>query len=194
MATSHPPIHLHVLDAKAPLPAHLHGVYDLVNVRYLSAGMEPEDWGPLLGNLLRGLRPRGAIQWTEPGISASQIVRSEPSSSTDALRQFNQLFRHPAMERRFASGWSTLPGLMEREGLKVEVDVVSSDRVPGRRQELAENGLVALVAAARKMAAAGVPGALEVDRIDELEAMARQDIESGAYPQYNLHTAVGFKA
>lgn len=97
------------------------------------------------------------------------------------------------MERRFEGGWSTLPGLMEKEGLAVETDVVSCDRVADNRRALAENGLVALTAAAHKMAAAGMPGALEVSKIDELEAMAQQDIESGAYPQYSLHTAVGFK-
>jgi len=155
--------------------------------------MDPDGWAPVLQNMLLGPKPGATIQWTEPAISRTQVLRGKDDSMTAALKSFSHMFRSPMMKRRFENGWSTLPNLVEQAGLTVEVGVVSCDRVAENRSALAENEFVALMAAARKMAEGGISGALEVSKINELEEIARGDIESGAYPQHSLHTAIGFK-
>lgn len=55
-------ITMSIADAKERLPAELHGVYDVVNVRYLVAGMEPSDWEIVLRNVVQILKPGGAVQ------------------------------------------------------------------------------------------------------------------------------------
>lgn len=186
-------VHLAALDAKEPLPIELHGVYDLIHVRYLIAGMDPHDWKPVLQNLMLGLKPGGAIQWVEPAMSQVQFVRARPESTTAALKYMSVACRRDVVQRRFEHGWNTLPTLMKAAGLVVESDVVSSDRLVESRRALTENGLIALFTAARRMKAAGMPGTMEVEEIDRLEAESWRDIESGAYLRYDLHTAVGFK-
>ncbi len=37
-------VQLSVANAKEPLPPELHGVYDVVHILHLIAGMEPDDW------------------------------------------------------------------------------------------------------------------------------------------------------
>lgn len=187
-----PNVRLSVLNAKDPLPAELHGVYDLIHVRYLVAGMDPEEWEPVLKNLILGLKPGGAIQWVEPNIGKTLSLRGQPDSKITTLSLMSNNFLTFHL-RRSESGWNTLPGLMEQAGLAVETDVVSTDRLPESRRPLAENGLVALLGFTRKMAAAKVPGSFGAAQIDEMEATAWREIESGAYCQYFVHTAVGFK-
>lgn len=185
---------LTLLNAKEAFPDSLHGTYDFIHVRYLIAGMQPEDWSVVLSNLLPALKPGGAIQWVEPAISKTEIVRSHASTKTTAMSTLSNMFKTaPGFQKRMEHGWSTLPDLMREAGLRVETDVVSADRLPESRKRYAENGLVALLATARKLAEAGIPGAMSSERIDELEKMALAEIEDGAYPTYTVHTAVGFK-
>nr|POE96504.1 n-methyltransferase sirn [Quercus suber] len=187
-------VRLHTLDVKEPLPAELHDVYDLIHVRYLTVGMEPEEWYGVLRNLLRGLKSGGAIQWIEPAVSQMQFVRGRPDSTTTALTRMSDAFQTEAVQRRFSSGWNTLPDLMKQAGLDVETDIVSTDRLPESRRALTENGKVALFSAARRINAAGLPGAMATEAIDRLEVQAADDIESGCYARYDIHTAIGFKS
>ena len=82
---------------------------------------------------------------------------------------------------------------MEKCGLRVETDVVSSDRVVDTRRALTENGLVALLGFARMLAAKQAPGAISTAQIQEMEGAAIREIESGCYVRYDVHTAIGFK-
>lgn len=184
---------LSVANAKKALPAGLHGVYDVVHIRYLIAGMEPDDWQLVLRNMLQLLKPGGAIQWEEPALSQVQHLRGEPSSRTATMTKMSLMFRSGPLQQRFSHGWSTLPAIMEKCGLRVETDVVSSDRVVESRRALTENGLVALLGFARLRAAKQAPGAISMAEIEEMEGAAIQEIESGCYVRYDVHTAVGFK-
>ena len=58
-----------IADVRDPPPTELHGVYHVVHLRYLVAGMEPDDWEPVLRNMLQLIKPGGAIQWVEPAFS-----------------------------------------------------------------------------------------------------------------------------
>ena len=186
-------VNLSVANAKEPIPAELHGVYDIVHIRYLAAGMEPDDWEPVLRNMLQLLKPGGAIQWEEGALSQLQYLRGEPSSMTATLKRASLTFLTGTMQRRFSYGWNTLPEIMEKCGLRVETDVVSSDRVVETRRAITENSLVALLGFARMMAAKEAPGAMATAEIEEMEDAAIKEIESGCYVRYDIHTAVGFK-
>ncbi|KAL8817071.1 MAG: hypothetical protein Q9191_008217, partial [Dirinaria sp. TL-2023a] len=180
-------------NVKEPLPAELHGVYDVVHIRFLVAGMEPDDWEPVLRNVLQLLKPGGAIQWIEPAFSDAQHLRGEPGSMTATMTRLSLMFRSGPVQHRFSQGWSTLPTIMKQCGLRVETDIVSSDRVVETRRALTENGLVALLGFARMMAAKNAPGAMSMEQIDETERAAIKEIESGCYLRYDVHTAIGFK-
>ena len=186
-------VNLSIANAKEPLPAELHGVYDVVHIRFLIAGMEPDDWEPVLRNVLQLLKPGGAIQWVEPAMSQVQHLRGEPNSMTATMTRLSLMFRSGPLQHRFSQGWSTLPAIMQQCGLRVETDVVSSDRVVETRRALTENGLVALLGFARMMAAKKAPGAMSMEEIEETERAAIKEIESGCYVRYDVYTAVGFK-
>ena len=87
---------------------------------------------------------------------------------------------HDKIETRFS--WRTIAAAFQswleraagyhREtwALRVETDVVSSDRLVERRKALTENGFVALMAFARMMAAKKAPGALSTEELEEMES------------------------
>ncbi|KAI9717490.1 MAG: hypothetical protein M1828_007190 [Chrysothrix sp. TS-e1954] len=185
-------VKLSIADVNQPVPSELHGIYDLVHVRYLIAGMQPDDWEPALRNLLQLLRPGGVIQWEEPALSQTQHLRARPESSTSTMRKMMLSFIKGPLHDQLCHGWSTLPEIMERCGLRVETDVVSSDRHVETRRMLTENGMVALFGYARLMASKHAPGAMSMDQIKELEVDAIKEVESGCYVRYDIHTAVGF--
>ncbi|KAL8728581.1 MAG: hypothetical protein Q9166_005314 [cf. Caloplaca sp. 2 TL-2023] len=186
-------VKLSVADAKTPVPSELYGIYDVVHIRYLIAGMEPDDWEPVLCNMLKLLKPGGAIQWEEPALSQVQHLRGQPNSTTATMTKLSLHFRSGPLQQRFSHGWSTLPAIMGKHGLRVETDIVSSDRVVETRRALTENGLVALLGFERMMAARQAPGAVSTTQIEEMERRAIIEIESGCYVRYDIHTVVGFK-
>ncbi|KAL6721692.1 hypothetical protein ACLMJK_000796 [Lecanora helva] len=190
-------VQLSVAKAKDPLPANLHGVYDVIHIRFLSVAMEPDDWKLVLRNMVPLLKPGGVIQWTEPDFSTVQYLGGEPDSTTSTMTKLSLMFRSGGLQQRFSHGWSTLPTIMERCGLRVERDVVSSDRVVASRRVLTENALVAMLGFARMLAAkqtmeSGQPE-LTASQIETMKASAMKEIESGCYVRYDVHTAIGFK-
>lgn len=186
-------VKLSVANAKEPLPLELHGCYDVVHIRYIVAGMEPDDWEPVLRNVLKLLKPGGAIQWVEPNFSQSQYLRGEPGSVAATLNRLSLMFRCEPFHSRFSHGWSTLPSIMEKCGLRVETDLVSSDRVVETRTALTKNALVAMLGFARMNAAKKAPGASSMAEIEDSEVAANREIDLGCYVRYDVHTAVGFK-
>jgi hypothetical protein len=84
--------------------------------------MEPDDWELVLRNMLQLLKPGGAIQWEEPAFSQVQLLRGEPSSMTATMTRLSLMFRSGPLQQRFSHGWSTLPAIMEKCGLRVEME------------------------------------------------------------------------
>ncbi|KAI4211028.1 MAG: hypothetical protein LQ351_006148 [Letrouitia transgressa] len=190
-----PNVNFTVANLKEPSPVSLHGLYDLIHVRWLTAAMNPEDWELCVQNLIPLLKPGGAIQWSEPDWTTMGHIRGEPDSRTTTMTDLSATFRSGALAPRLRHGWSTLPDIMRKTGLtRVETDLVSSDRDPEIRKPLTENGLIALLGYVRMMAAKGVPGAIPTAKINELEKMSKDEIKSGCYVRYDIHTAVGFKS
>ncbi|KAJ9322951.1 hypothetical protein DTO027B5_2993 [Paecilomyces variotii] len=191
--SSRPPnVNLSTLDARQPVPPALRGTYDLVHVRLIAAGLQPDEWSSVVQNLAQLLKPGGAMQWEECNFIGVQHYRGQPESTVAAARFMGRLFRD-GLQTRFSHGWSTLPQDMKAAGLEqVQEDIVSSDRLPETRKALTANGMTAIFSWARLMASKGAPGALSSERLDELERQAEADIQSGCYVRFDIHVSWGF--
>ncbi|KAL9049780.1 MAG: hypothetical protein Q9162_007027 [Coniocarpon cinnabarinum] len=186
-------VQLHLADAKVPFIPSLHGLYDLVHVRYLVASLEEPDWEVVLANVLQLLKPGGAIQWEEPDTCSLQWVRGKTTSTTETVNMLRSRFQNAIWMRRASYGWNTLPGIMRRAGLRVQTDVVSSDRVVEDRKLLSEASAMILLEQAEMMAARGDPSALSSSEIQQAARELRKDLDSGAYVRHDVYSAIGFK-
>lgn len=186
-------VELHIMDVKKPPPLEEHHRYDVVHARLLVAAMTAADWEVALRNTLLLLKPGGAIQWEEPNFAETRQYRGGPESSTSTVRIMASRFQ-AALKERLLYGWSTLPGLMKEAGLvRVDEDIVSSDRVPETRQALTVAGNVALFAWAKQMTSRGMPDSLSMDELEKLEALAEQDVKSGCYSRFDIHIITAFQ-
>ena len=76
---------LNVGDFKTPFPEHLHGQYDLVNIRLVISIMGEGVWESTLRNALTLLKPGGAIQWVEGDFITARGYRGGASRQTGAV-------------------------------------------------------------------------------------------------------------
>ena len=188
-----PNVELSVADIKKPLPVEERGKYDVVHGQLLAAAMNPEDWATVVPNIVRMLKPGGALQWVECNFAWGRHVRGRDGATVTAARSVGSLFRE-ALKDKFAHGWNTLPQIMKDSGLtQVDEDIVSSDRVVETREALTLNGMVACFDWARLMTERGMPGALPMEILRDMEAQAYRDVRSGCYIRFDIHVVVGFK-
>ncbi|KAJ2989840.1 hypothetical protein NUW58_g3260 [Xylaria curta] len=186
-------VKLNVLDVKKPIPDELKGLYDVVHVRMLVAGMLPDDWAPTIVNLSQMLRPGGFLQWTECDFITLKYLRGRVDSHVDKIGYLGQTFG-TALRERFLHGWNTLPTYMQAAGLQaVSRDTVSSDRIPESREMTTRSSILAPLAWMELMAERNAPGALASDDINQLAVDVDEDIKSGAYVRYDIHTVYGRK-
>lgn len=186
-------VHLQLLDARQPIPEALRCQYDLVHVRLISAGLEATEWTAVVQNLARLLKPGGAMQWEECNFTVVQHLPSLPESTFAAARAMGVMFL-TGLRSRLAHGWDTLATEMTAAGLEgVQTEIISADRVRATRERLTTNGMMAIFAWARLMAAKKAPGAFSPERLDELEQQAYEDIRSGCYVKFDVHVAWGFR-
>lgn len=83
---------------------------------------------------------------------------------------------------------------MRSAGLvRVDEDIVSSDRDVETREALTANGMLAIFAWAKLMSARGMPGSSPMDELKKLEAQAYENIRSGCYVRFDIYIALGFK-
>ncbi|KAL8706994.1 MAG: hypothetical protein Q9201_000042 [Fulgogasparrea decipioides] len=187
-------VELRVMDVKCPPPQTEYNGYDLVHVRLLTVAMSSEDWEIVVRNITRLLKPGGALQWEEGNFADGRHLRGSPESSVSAARFIGSLFRE-SLKEKFAYGWNTLPQIMRTTGfVDVVEDIVSSDRVAETRQALTANGMRAMCAWAKYKMDRDAPGSLSLDKLQELEAQAREDIQSGCYVRFDIHIVVGFQS
>ncbi|KAI1109695.1 hypothetical protein F5Y14DRAFT_394684 [Nemania sp. NC0429] len=186
-------VKLSIIDAKRPIPDQLHGMYDVVNVRMLVAGMLPDDWAPTVLNLSQMLKPGGFLQWTECDFITLKYLRGHIDSRVDSINRLGRAFGG-ALHERFSHGWNRLQSCMDAAGLiESSRDTVSSDRVPGTRERSTKSSVLAPLAWMRLISERGAPGALTSDEIVQLEADVQEDIASGAYVRYDIYTTYGRK-
>lgn len=184
---------LHLLDARKDVPVSLYGQYDIVHVRLIAAGLAASEWGRVVRNLAKLLKPGGAMQWEECDFTNVRHLPGRPDSTTDAASAIGAMFL-TAMKPRFESGWNRLATEMRAAGLgNVHTEAVSADRVYDTRARLTANGMRAMFAWARLHSARGSRGALPMQQIEDLEQRAYADIQSGCYVTFDIHVAWGFR-
>lgn len=188
-------IHLHIADARERFSAEYHGKYDVVHLRLLVCGLEKDDWEVVTRNAINLLKPGGAIQWEEGNyLLAGRALRGSTESSVESMNlaasaTFN------ALEHRFAYGWSTLPEILQRVGIKdLKIDLVSSDRDTRNREEITRITFEAAFGAFRKRERShrSSGNGSGSEKILELEKRVEKDIQSGAYIRFDVHILVGF--
>ena len=184
---------LSVMDVKQPPPEEECNRYDLVHVRLITAGMSPTDWDVAVRNLVKLLKHGAALQWEECNFLSVQHLRGMPDSTVATARFMGRLFRD-ALKEKFSYGWSSLPQIMVNEGLMhVDTDFLSSDRVTETREAMTRNGMAAIFGWANLMSMRNVPDSLSKAKLEELEDRAYEDIKSGCYVRFDIHTSIGFK-
>lgn len=127
-------VRLQIADAKAPPPSSLHGQFDVVIIRYLVAGMDPQDWEIVARNMSLLLKPGGWLQWIEPSISqGSRILRGDPSIPISSAAQECAEALSTAV-RKYDFFVDELPNVLRTVGFQnVTRETTSSDRVPELR-------------------------------------------------------------
>lgn len=186
-------MHLQLMDARQPVPETLYGKYDLVHVRLLTAGLQASEWPTVVQNLTQLLKPGGALQWEECNFTSVQHLPGRPGATVETARAMGQRFMD-ALWPQFAHGWDALEPEMKAAGLvRVQKDVIPTDRVHATRERLTVNGMRAIFGWARLVADKGSPGALSMERLEELERQAYKDIQSGCYVRFDVHVAWGFR-
>lgn len=185
-------VELGFMGVKQPPPPEEHSRYD-VYVRLLTAAMNATDWEAVVRHLTRLLKPGGALQWEECNFADVRHLRGKTDSSVSAARFMGSLFGE-GLKERFAYGWSTLPQIMENAGLvRVDEDIVSSDRVVETREQLTANGMVAISGWAKLMSQRDMPGSCSMDQLEKLENQAYTDVRLGCYVRFDVHIIHGFK-
>lgn len=183
-------------DFKEPIPRHLQGTFDLVNIRLIVISLGPEEvWKQVLANVLTLLKPGGAISWTEGNFLVARGFRGAEEGSTagqhltKAQVQFNG-----TLNRRFGYSFPSLGKLFEDAGLlRVEEDVLSTDRLPEWRGEFTDLGIGAVFAGLKNLAKVQEEGYWDEEEVERRRKLAVEDRESGAYLRWDIHVGIGFK-
>ena len=115
------------------------------------------------------LKPGGALQKEEYDFPQGRHVRGGECSTVSAARSMGCLFRDAFREKQ-SYGWNTLPQNMKSAGLvRIEEDIVRSDRVAKIREALTANGIMAVMGWARRILTRGIPGSRPMDELEKLE-------------------------
>jgi SAM-dependent methyltransferase len=190
-------VNLSILDARQPPPQHLHGTYDLVHARLLVVGLTATDWAVVVQNLVKLLKPGGALQWEEGDFGGYRFYRGgkdEDESSVTTSRYMKDLF-HDVMRPHFEPGCNLLQGCMKDAGLlSVQADCVSSDRVPETRKAMTKANMLVIFSLFKRMAGRKVSTTSPpyLDQLDEFERQVEAEIQSGCYVRFDIYSFRGF--
>lgn len=177
---------LNVMDSRDAAPLELHGRYDVVCIRMLTAALQPPDWLKVASHAVQLLKPSGSLQWIEGNPLQLQTgFRTGPLVKTSALEKgFHQALSKPTHLDWFVSN---LPDVLEAAGFRdVEHQVTSLDRLPEDRKDKGVICIGAAYSILRKQAHSGQPGMLTMIEVDSLYEEMRQEIEGGAYSRMDM--------
>ncbi|KAF7909156.1 hypothetical protein EAE99_011526 [Botrytis elliptica] len=147
----------------------------------------------MVQNLLKLLKPGGAIQWKECNWMETQYYRSDIDLSVQAARSMCARFKE-AMKDNFSYGWNILPRIYEEFGMgDVVEDIISSDRIVETRAAMARNAMDAIFGWARLVSSRNLAGSLSAEELIRLEREVERQIASGCYVRYDVHVVLGFK-
>ena len=125
-------ITFHIADAKALVESQFKEKFDIVNIRYLTAGLKPDDWEVVARNAYDMLKPGGWLQWLEADLPAAlhfcRLDPTAPNSTQELLDRIYSTIVH------FGYGSKELYHILPRVGFESVVqEKTSSDRFPETR-------------------------------------------------------------
>ncbi|KAJ8111622.1 hypothetical protein OPT61_g5829 [Boeremia exigua] len=110
-------------------------------------------------------------------------------------RSAGQVQMNGTLVRRFGYSFPSLRELFENAGLlRVEEDVLSTDRLVEQRGEFTDLGIGAVFGSLKNLAKAKEEGYWDEAEVERRRGLAQGDRESGAYLRWDIHVGVGFKA
>lgn len=184
-------------DFFQPIPQDLQGTFDLVNIRLIIISLGPvEVWQKVLANVLTLLKPGGAISWTEGNFLVARGFRGAQAHATPGHHlTAGQLQLNNTLIKRFGYSFPSFQKLFEDQGLlRVQEDVLSTDRLPEQRGEFTDLGIGAVFGGLRNLAKVKEEGYWDEVEVERRRELAVSDRESGAYLRWDIHIGVGFKA
>jgi len=184
---------LSVSDARQPPPDEAKGKYDVVCIRFLNAGLMPDDWQAVAQHAWALLKAGGALQWIEGDLlQLCTPLRSEPETKTAALEKGSYL----AIGRLEQLKWfvPNLRSVLQVVGFKeVKQMVSSSDRAVEDREQMTWLCVGAFYSALRAQAHRGIEGTLPEDQVEKLREEMLEELEGGAYVRADMHQFVTWK-
>ncbi|GLB20271.1 hypothetical protein AtubIFM61612_010198 [Aspergillus tubingensis] len=182
-------------DIKSPVPEHLVGAYDLVNVRYLTVVLRNSEikdalnnLSRLLINLKRWLEPGGYLQWTDTDMCSIRPVKLRPDISDEPLKRLESVLR--GNDERFYTSWVPDLGTRFQEAKFLDVDVDRRDPPHYIAQSLFDCVMVAVEVSTRNKD-------LDEQKAQELRGTLRDAAKAsreGSYLQYTYYRVIGRKA
>ncbi|OJI80666.1 hypothetical protein ASPTUDRAFT_78656 [Aspergillus tubingensis CBS 134.48] len=167
-------------DIKSPVPEHLVGAYDLVNVRYFTIVLRNSEIKDALNNLSRLLKPGGYLQWTDTDMCSIRPVKLRPDISDEPLKRLESVL----------TSWVTDLGTRFQEAKFLDVDVDRRDPPHYIAQSLFDCVMVAVEVSTRNKD-------LDEQKAQELRGTLRDAAKAsreGSYLQYTYYRVIGRKA
>ena len=156
------------------------------------SGLEKDDWVVVARNAIQLLKPGGVVQWAEADFVHSSYLRGGLDTTPRSLELVGRHF-HEGMNYRLQYGYSTLPKILEQQGLcDVVQDIVASDRIAETRQALTRVSYAGIFGWAYKLLSKNVSGAWTPQEIEELREKCEEEISLGAYCRYEIYVTIGF--
>lgn len=184
---------LNVSDVREPPPDDLKGKYDVVCIRFLNAGLIPDDWQDVAQHAWGLLKPGGAPQWIEGDLlQVCTPLESKPETKTTALRKSTSIAVAPLQHLDWFI--TNLHSVLEKVGYKdVKQMVASWDRLPEQRKELSLLSIGAFYAILTLQAHRGGEGAVTEEEAERLKEEMIEEVENGAYTRCDMHQFVAWK-
>jgi SAM-dependent methyltransferase len=185
---------LSVADAKKDFPKEFHGIFDVIQIRFLFAALwTDDDWTLVARNVKTLLKPGGTLQWVEIDPSPAIIpLRSSngPTSMVAMRRGFGLIKSFPKAYKirdRFVE--TRLASLLAECGYQnVEEDMVGTDRLPEYRKEFTLDIIQVMHVATKKFFAANIAGNWPTqEEADNLFTAMKKEAENGGYIRMEIH-------
>ncbi|GAT30326.1 hypothetical protein RIB2604_03303040 [Aspergillus luchuensis] len=183
-----PNVTLHYWDVKSPVPEHLIGAYDLVNVRFFAIVLRNSEIKNVLKSLFRLLKPGGYLQWTDADMASIRPVKLRPDISDEPLKRLETVLR--GNDERLHTSWVPNLGTHFQEAKFVDVDVDRRDPPHYIAHYLFETVILALEVFNRNKD-------IDEQKVQEIRAISRDAAKAyreGSYLQYTYYRVIGRKA
>ncbi|KAH8669059.1 S-adenosyl-L-methionine-dependent methyltransferase [Xylariales sp. PMI_506] len=183
-------IELHIANCKEPFPPEFIGRFDVIFLRCMVTVLEPpHEWEKVAYNVLALLKPGGAIQWMESQFSTQRLIYGELNSTSRGIKTLLQAAHGVIGRHKLAWDNRNLVDIFRDLGMVgVAKEMTTSDRVVTKRSVGVRLRIEVGYGALKKR------GMMEPDKLEELVAEARRDVESGTHASWEIYCYWGFKA